>query len=66
MTEYKTSVSCQYLSRPTTVEIRPGEVKDVFPELGEDLLYQFTEKTASGLGVTADVLLNTSCSLFPY
>jgi len=41
-------------------------VKHVFPELSEDLLYHLAEKTASGSGVTAHLLLSTSFGLFPY
>lgn len=50
----------------TTVEIGPGEVRDVLPELSKDWLQQFTAMTASGSGVTAELLLNTSFGLFPY
>ena len=68
MTEYKTSVSCQYLHKQTFHHCgdQPGGVRGVFPELSEDLFYHLTEKIASGSGVTADLLLNTNFGLFPY
>lgn len=48
------------------METGPAEVRDVFPELSEDVLYHLTEKTAFGSGMTADLLLHTNFVLFPY